>query len=66
MARSTRNSWALQWDIGKTTQVLTGQEIGDAIPCEKNPVRGVCEGHETLGRRLDFPVTSSILMCCSS
>jgi adenylate cyclase len=33
-------------DTGKTTQVLIGREIGDAIPYEKNPVRRVCEGHE--------------------
>jgi adenylate cyclase len=40
-------------DIGKTTQVLIGHEIGDAIPYEKNPVRRVY--HETLRRRLDLP-----------
>jgi adenylate cyclase len=42
-------------DLGKTTQVLIGHEIGDAIPYEKNPVRRVCEGRETLRRRLDLP-----------
>ena len=42
-------------DIGKTTQVLIGHEIGDAIPYKENPVRRVCEGRETLRRRLDFP-----------
>jgi adenylate cyclase len=37
---------AMVWwrDIGQTTQVLIGHEIGDAIPYEKNPVRRVCEG----------------------
>jgi adenylate cyclase len=42
-------------DIGKTTQVMIGHEIGDAIPYGKNPVRRVCEGRETLRRRLDLP-----------
>jgi adenylate cyclase len=42
-------------DIGQTTQVLIGHEIGDAIPYEKNPVRRVCEGREKLRRRLDLP-----------
>ena len=42
-------------DIGKTTQVMIGHEVGDAIPYGKNPVRRVCEGRETLRRRLDLP-----------
>jgi len=42
-------------DVGKTTQVLIGHEIGDAIPYEDNPVRRVREGRETLRRRLDLP-----------
>lgn len=42
-------------DTGRTTQVLIKHEIGDAIPYENNPVRRVCEGHETLRRRLDRP-----------
>jgi adenylate cyclase len=42
-------------DTGQTTQVMIGHEIGDAIPYEKNPVRRVCEGGETLRRRLDLP-----------
>ncbi|HWO85148.1 MAG TPA: hypothetical protein VNN75_01510 [Stellaceae bacterium] len=42
-------------DIGKTTQVMIGHEIGDAIPYGNNPVRRVCEGRETLRRRLDLP-----------
>jgi adenylate cyclase len=40
-------------DTGQTTQVMIGHEVGDAIPYEKNPVRRVCEGGETLRRRLD-------------
>jgi len=42
-------------DTGRTTQVLIKHEIGDAIPYENNPVRRVCEGHETLRRKLDRP-----------
>jgi adenylate cyclase len=42
-------------DTGQTTQVMIGHEIGDAIPYGKNPVRRVCEGGETLRRRLDLP-----------
>jgi adenylate cyclase len=42
-------------DTGRTTQVLIGHEIADAIPYEKNPVRRVCEGGETLRRGLDLP-----------
>jgi len=42
-------------DTGETVQVMIGHEIGDAIPYEKNPVRRVCEGRETLRRRLDLP-----------
>jgi adenylate cyclase len=42
-------------DTGQTTQVLIGHEIGEAIPYEHNPVRRVCEGRETLRRRLDRP-----------
>jgi adenylate cyclase len=42
-------------DTGQTIQVMIGHEVGDAIPYEKNPVRRVCEGHETLRRRLDLP-----------
>jgi adenylate cyclase len=34
---------------------MIAHEVGDAIPYEKNPVRRVCEGHETLRRRLDLP-----------
>jgi adenylate cyclase len=41
-------------DTGQTTQVMIGHEIGDALPYEKNPVRRVCEGGETLRRRLDL------------
>ena len=40
---------------GKTTQVLIAPEIGNAIPYERNPVRRVGEGRETLHRRLDLP-----------
>jgi adenylate cyclase len=50
-------------DTGQTTQVMIKHEIGDAIPYEQNPVRRVCEGHETLRRcltrsnsELDFDV----------
>ncbi len=42
-------------DTGETAQVMIGHEVGDAIPYEKNPVRRVCEGGETLRRRLDLP-----------
>jgi adenylate cyclase len=42
-------------DTGKTTLVMIAHEIGDAIPYEQNPVRRVCEGRETLRRRLDLP-----------
>jgi len=42
-------------DTGVTTRVMIKHEIADAIPYEKNPVRRVCEGRETLRRRLDLP-----------
>jgi adenylate cyclase len=42
-------------DTAETVQVMIAHEVGDAIPYEKNPVRRVCEGHETLRRRLDLP-----------
>jgi adenylate cyclase len=40
-------------DTGRTTQVLIMHEVADAIPYQQNPVRRVCDGHETLRRRLD-------------
>jgi adenylate cyclase len=42
-------------DTGETVQVMIAHEVGDAIPYEKNPVRRVCYGRETLRRRLDLP-----------
>jgi len=42
-------------DTGITTRVMLKHEIADAIPYEQNPVRRVCEGYETLRRRLDLP-----------
>jgi adenylate cyclase len=35
--------------------VMIAHEVSDAIPYEKNPVRRVCYGRETLRRRLDLP-----------
>jgi hypothetical protein len=34
---------------------MIAHEVADAIPYEKNPVRRVCYGRETLRRRLDRP-----------
>jgi adenylate cyclase len=47
----------LTWwrDTGETVQVMIAHEVADAIPYEKNPVRRVCYGRETLRRRLDRP-----------
>jgi adenylate cyclase len=42
-------------DTGETVQVMIAHEVADAIPYEKNPVRRVCFGRETLRRRLDRP-----------
>jgi adenylate cyclase len=42
-------------DTGRTTRVLLKHEVADAIPYERNPVRRVCEGRESLRRRLDLP-----------
>jgi adenylate cyclase len=42
-------------DTGQTIQVMIKHEVGDTIPYEMNPVRRVCEGRETLRRRLDRP-----------
>jgi len=42
-------------DTGETVQVMIAHEVADAIPYEKNPVRRVCYGRETLRRRLDRP-----------
>jgi adenylate cyclase len=42
-------------DTGRTIRVLLRHEVADVIPYEKNPVRRVCEGRETLRRRLDRP-----------
>jgi adenylate cyclase len=42
-------------DTGRTTRVLIAHELADAIPFERNPVRRVCKGRETLRRRLDRP-----------
>jgi adenylate cyclase len=42
-------------DTGETVQVMIAHEVADAIPDEKNPVRRVCYGRETLRRRLDRP-----------
>ena len=42
-------------DTGKTVQVMIKHEVADAIPYEQNPVRRVCQGRETLRRRLDGP-----------
>lgn len=42
-------------DTGRTTRVLLKHEVADVIPYGKNPVRRVCEGRETLRRRLDRP-----------
>jgi adenylate cyclase len=45
----------LTWwrDTGETVQVMIAHEVADTIPYEKNPVRRVCYGRETLRRRLD-------------
>lgn len=40
-------------DTGEAVQVMIAHEVADAIPYEKNPVRRVCYGRETLRRRLD-------------
>ena len=47
----------LTWwrDTGETVQVMIAHEVADTIPYEKNPVRRVCYGRETLRRRLDRP-----------
>jgi adenylate cyclase len=47
----------LTWwrDTGETVQVMIAHEVADTIPDEKNPVRRVCYGRETLRRRLDRP-----------
>jgi len=42
-------------DTGETVQVMIAHEIAETIFYEKNPVRRVCEGRETLRRRLDVP-----------
>src|SRR5260370_40853875 len=42
-------------DTGETVQVMIAHEVADAIPYEKNPVRRVCYGRETLRRRPDLP-----------
>jgi adenylate cyclase len=42
-------------DTGETVQVMIAHEVADAIPYEKNPMRRVCDGRETLRRRLDLP-----------
>ena len=42
-------------DSGETVQVMIAHEVAEAIPYEKNPVRRVCYGRETLRRRLDLP-----------
>src|SRR5262249_23295730 len=42
-------------DTGETVQVMIAHEVADALPYEKNPVRRVCDGRETLRRRLDLP-----------
>ena len=42
-------------DTAETVQVMIAHEVADAIPYEKNPVRRVCYGRETLRRRLDLP-----------
>jgi adenylate cyclase len=42
-------------DTGETVQVMIAHEVADAIPYEKNPVRRVCYGRDTLRRRLDRP-----------
>jgi adenylate cyclase len=41
-------------DTAETVQVMIAHEVNDAIPYEKNPVRRVCYGRETLRRRLDL------------
>jgi adenylate cyclase len=45
----------IEWwrDTEETTQLLIGYEVDDTTPYAKNPVRLVCEGRETLRRRLD-------------
>jgi adenylate cyclase len=42
-------------DTGRTVQVMIKHDVGDAIPYGENPVRRVCQGRETLRRRLDRP-----------
>ena len=42
-------------DTGRTTRAMIRHEVTDTIPYERNPVRRVCDGHETLRRRLDLP-----------
>jgi len=49
---TTITSWR---DTAETVQVMIAHEVSDAIPYEKNPVRRVCYGRETLRRRLDLP-----------
>jgi adenylate cyclase len=42
-------------DTGETVRVMIAHEVREAIPDEKNPVQRVCQGRETLRRRLDRP-----------
>jgi adenylate cyclase len=42
-------------DLGQTVQTLIAHEIRDTVPYEKNPIRQVIEGGETIRRRLDVP-----------
>ena len=41
-------------DTAEIVQVMIAHEVSDAIPYEKNPVRRVCYGRETLRRRLSI------------
>jgi adenylate cyclase len=47
---------AMVWwrDTAQTRHFMITHEVGDAIPYEKNPVRRVREGRETLRHRLDL------------
>ena len=42
-------------DAGVTTRVMIKHEVAEAIPYQYNSVRRVCDGRETLRRRLDRP-----------
>ena len=42
-------------DTGETVRVMIAHEVRDTIPYERNPVARVCQGKETLRRRLDRP-----------